>query len=70
MNLKKMCLYGGGLAGLVYGTTAVSTVYTDAPWSLQLFIAVGVTLIGLSAGYIVGCCVGEARPWSESKRER
>jgi len=59
MNLKLMCPLGGGLAGLIYGSVAVFGVYRDAPWHLQVFIAVGVMLVGISAGYIIGCCVGQ-----------
>ena len=70
MNLKKLSPFGGGLVGLVYGVLAVCTAYPDAPWNLQLFIAVGVTLVGASAGYIIGCFIGDGETAAPARRER
>ena len=55
----------GIVVGLVYGGYAAFVVYTESPFALQMFIAVGVAVIGASAGWLLALVV---RPWGPRLR--
>jgi hypothetical protein len=53
-NMKKVFTIVGGVAGLLYGGSAVVFAYPDAPLDLQAFIIAGVAAVGASTGWLVG----------------
>lgn len=47
-----------GVAGLIYGLSAVLMVYDHTPLNLRLFIVCAVTVVGVSVGWILGLILG------------
>lgn len=50
-----------GLAGLIYALVAVNLVYQDSPESLRWFIVLGVTVVGVSTGWLIGLALDIGR---------
>ncbi|MBI2947760.1 MAG: hypothetical protein HYY23_08935 [Verrucomicrobia bacterium] len=63
--MKRLLTAAGWLAGFIYGLRAVVFAYSDVPLSLQVFIVIGVTAAGASAGYLLGFLVCSGTPEEE-----
>ncbi len=58
MVMKTWITVVWGIAGLIYGLSAVLLVYDNTPLNLQLFIVGGVAVVGASVGWILGLTLG------------